>query len=192
MSLLEAAKAEHAGIQLDKADWLLSRTSFSLSFSWQWVNVVYLLIQIVGELLVKNGQLIATAPSSPEDSASLQWLMRELLLIHHKERDIGSQNMTELGPGVHQDSQLKNWVLAGICYALLLASLPELHKRDAHSGLHQLQAWWEERVNTWMESLDLPGSLFALEVLEKIEWLTTVEGESIIQQLYDNSLVSAV
>lgn len=186
LSLLEAAKMEHAE---SNGNWLLSKTSFALNYNWQWVNVIYLLVQIIGELRIKNGQLVATVPSGPEESASLQWLLKEMQSIRHGSRNEGSQQQTQVLSESYQDSQLKNWVLAGTCYAFLLVSLPTLHTSDTQSELHQLQIWWEEKTVIWMESLDLPGSMFALEFLDKIAWLTSIEGETVIQQLYEKNIV---
>ena len=192
---------EVSDVEFVPPQWRESHSPFCPSYHWEWANVAYLLSQIVGEFLVKENRLVASRPTDPADVSCLQWLVSAIRCVRLTESQ--GRNPTARQP--YHDPQLKIWVLAGACYALLLASLPSLADGNilststlscngigvdsyAKRELQSLNTWWEVKIAIWMECPTLPWSSLALEVLDKVAWLTSVEGEMIIEQLHRDSV----
>ena len=197
---------DESGVEFRPSQWRESDSPFCPSYHWEWANVAYLLSQIVGEFLVKENRLIATRPTDPMDVSCLQWLVSAIRCVRLSEpHNTEGQGANSTTRQAYHDPQLKMWVLAGACYALLLASLPG--SSDCNGGpppafsrngigvdsyasreLKKLHAWWEVKISMWMESQTLPGEALAMEVLDKVASLTSVEGEMIIEQLHRDSV----
>lgn len=153
----------------------------------------------MSEFLVKDGRLLVSRPQDPADLACLQWLRKEI-----RAADYAKSQPMKLSTMIrHPDPQHKMWVLAAACYALLLSSVsePVIDNKDtatskeqvqvdqaAESKLQELRSWWHMRIAAWTGSKKLPWCSLSLEILGKVAWLTTMDGEPVIAQLYQDGL----
>jgi hypothetical protein len=206
LSLLEASKkTTHTDFEFNPPQWRQSDSPFAPIRSWDWANVAYLLWHIVAEFLLGEDHLTSTQPRDLMGVAALQWLVRVIRLVRStsgqqrvqsREADPSpsgqAQALTQLQG--YRDPQTKIWALAGVCYALLLASMsgPAATGAEpaslAQTELHNLHAWWEEKMAAWVESQTLPWCSLSMDVLDKVAFLTSAEGEMVIEQLHQNTV----
>ena len=199
LSLIEASKKGESDLGFNPPQWQHSNHVLAPIHSWDWANVAYILSLLVSEFLVKDGRLLVSRPQEATDLACLQWLMKEIRVVH----DIESQPAKPCSMSRHSDPQRKIWVLAAACYALLLTSVSEPtidSKINAETGesfvvdevaeakLNELRSWWHRRVAAWTGFKKLPWCSLSIEVLGKVAWLTTMDGEPVIAQLYRDGL----
>jgi len=160
-----------------------------LTHSWEWGNVAYLLSHMVEEFLVRDDRLIATLPAQKKDVVCLQWMVQTMRCMRGQMRD-PAETASPSKPA-YEDPQKKIWVVASACYALVLITLCREHgaavaheDEEAEKKLVDLRGWWDAKLAAWTESQTLPDCGLAMEVLDKLGWLTTHEGETAVQQLH--------
>ena len=187
--------------------WRGTDSPFAPSRSWDWVNVVYLLSHFCGEFLIRGDNLIAMGPKDAQDIAILRWLVNTIRSTRERHlRSIQGQSAEAAGKQAYQDPQERMWLLAGACYVLVLASFdrPGITTgataspsgSDTGTGVNEyarrevkrLHDWWEEKVTEWLQVQTLPWESICFEMLENVAWLTTPEGEMIIEQLYRDTV----
>lgn len=185
LSLLKASKKDSTDVDFIPPEWQQSDTPFAPTRSWDWANVAYILSHITTEFLLEDERLINTLPRNPVSISSLQWSANAIRSMRENARQ---------GECGYQDPQRKMWILAGACYALLLAGLssPRPGTQDevrlftaGGRRLLELRGWWGDKVTLWLHSQTLPWCSLSLEVLDKVAWITSPEGVVIIEQLHE-------
>lgn len=166
--------------------------------------MAYILSLFVAEFLVKDGLLLVARPDSVVDLAVLQWLRNEIRSLHSIDDHAATIPSTIVK---YRDPQRKMWVLAAACYALLLTSVSgheppvgrtatgsSLGEEDlvedevAEMKLLEMRVWWHRRITEWTGTKRLPWCSLSMEILGKVAWLTTLDGEPIIAQLYRDGI----
>lgn len=193
LSFLEAAQKGEGDFNPPR--WRAADDPIAPARSWDWANAAYLLSHFIGEFLLQNEELVPTRSTESGDDAVLAWLVVGL-------REQRARSKTQQGyKGIRMyDSQKRMWILAAAGYALLVAG--SQNSSDSSSGakvkqgcgdykqanvareLREIQTWWEEKMDAWKDAGGrLPDRALTDEVLDKVAWLTSEEGEVVIDQL---------
>lgn len=194
LSFLEAAQKNE---DFNPPRWRNSIDSIAPTRSWDWANAAYLLSHLIGEFLLQNETLIPTRTDKSGDDTVLTWLIGSL----RDERTRGKVRQRDKFidmDGIRicaYNSQRKMWILAAAAYILLVAGSQSIYDAAMGKGnsddkqargtreLREIQIWWEEKMRSWGDSGKIPDSTLTDDVLDHVAWLTSQEGEVVIDQL---------
>jgi hypothetical protein len=216
LSLVQASKMTTQSTNFTPMRWRANPNDpFILTHYYDWANVAYLLCHFVSEFLIRGNRLTTSTPADPIDIACLQWLLKSTRSVRNGRSPSLSMGIVGSSSGIlqYQDAQKKVWVLAGTCYALLLAgisdptpepspetersggsielalngvemeeTLPGIEQDNVHQ-VNELRVWWENIIEDWTEAQTLPDTEVSLGMLDKIAWLTSTDGERVIEQM---------
>ena len=166
--------------------------------SWDWANAAYLLSHFVGEFLIKNQGLVPLRPPDAHDDGVLAWLLSNLHRFHAEDRETSRSNASR-----HPTSEQKLWVLAAAAYALIICGVitqpdlsenikrysdPEQVEAKAARQLREIRVWWEEKMAAW-NNTELPSGTLISQILEKVAWMTSKDGEFVVEHLRRRCLI---